>query len=299
MAAASVPIPRVSEDFAYDDEDESIMTGEAVALDLRPTSFVLAAAGSAIDWALYFIGGTLFIIFCILLPLAQSPLGQDSASVAAISLASEVMIIVIIPAVVELVSRGKSLGRLAVGARIVRDDGGSIGFRHAFIRSLVAVLEIFMLFGGLAALVGLLNGKSKRLGDYLAGTYSQYERVGKYQPFVFGVPAELTAWAATADVARLPDRVARRIAQFLRQAGQLMPYARDQLSRQLAAEASAWVAPIPPVNAELFLAGIVALRRDREFAGLMLENERLSRLDAALTGMPHDFARDEGGIRPN
>ena len=298
MAVASAPTPRVPEDLAYDDADESIMTGEAVALDLRPTSFVLAAAGAAIDWVLYFVGGTLFIVFCIQLPLALSPLGADSATVAAISLVSEVMVIVIIPAVVELLSRGKSLGRLAVGARIVRDDGGSIGFRHAFIRSLVAVLEIFILFGGLAALVGLLNGRSKRLGDFLAGTYSQYERVGKYQPFIFGVPRELETWAITADVARLPDRVARRITQFLRQSAQLTPYTRDQLGRQLAAEASAWVAPIPPVNVELFLAGVVALRRDREFAGLMLEDERLSHLDAALTGMPHDFARDESGARP-
>ena len=33
-----------------------------------------------------------------------------------------------IPTAVETLSQGKSLGKLAVGARIVRDDGGSIGF---------------------------------------------------------------------------------------------------------------------------------------------------------------------------
>lgn len=274
------------------------MTGEAVALDLRPTSFVLAAAGAAIDWLVYFVGGTLAIVFLVLTPLSASPLGEDSATVAAISLASEVGVLLVIPAVVELLSRGKSLGRLAVGARIVRDDGGSIGFRHAFIRSLVWMVEGYILFGGLAAIVGLLNGRAKRLGDYVAGTYSQYERVARYQPFVFGVPAGLEDWSRLADVARLPDRVAQRITQFLRQAGQLTPSTRDQLGRQLAAEASACVAPIPPVNAELFLAAVIAVRRDREFAALTLEQERLSHLDAALTGIPHDFApRDDGAVR--
>ena len=37
-----------------DDRDESeLMTGEAVALDVRPASFILRAAGSLIDWLAY------------------------------------------------------------------------------------------------------------------------------------------------------------------------------------------------------------------------------------------------------
>jgi uncharacterized RDD family membrane protein YckC len=282
-----------SDAFAYDDLDDAIMTGEAVALDLHPTSFVLAAAGAMIDWLVYFIGGQLVLTFFVDIPILSGPLGRDTASVAAILTASEVLVIIVIPAVVELLSRGKSLGRLAVGARIVRDDGGAIGFRHAFIRSLVAVLEIFALLGSLAAIVGLLNGKSKRLGDYLAGTYSQYERVARVKQPVFGVPTVLEPWARIADVGRLPDRVAARLSQFLRQAHQLTPSTRDALSRQLAEETAAWVSPIPAVAPELFIAGVLALRRDREFAGLMLENERLSHLDAALNDLPHEFvARD-------
>ena len=40
-----------------------------------------------------------------------------------------------------------------------------------------ACFEIFMTLGGVAALVGLLSARTKRLGDLIAGTYSQYERV--------------------------------------------------------------------------------------------------------------------------
>jgi uncharacterized RDD family membrane protein YckC len=273
----------------HHDAVESVMTGEAVALDLRPTSFVLAAAGAAIDWLVYQIGGTLFLYFVIVIPLAASPLGQDSAAMTAVGVAGEVLVLVIIPIIVELLSRGKSLGRLAVGARIVRDDGGAIGFRHAFIRSLLSLLEIFATLGGLAALVGLLNGRSKRLGDFLAGTYSQYERVPRERATAFGMPSELVDWARTADVARIPNRLALRLSRFVQQAGAMTPVARDQVGRQLAAEASVWVSPVPQASAELFIVGVVVLRRDRESTALMLERERMAHLDTALTALPHAF----------
>jgi uncharacterized RDD family membrane protein YckC len=270
---------------AYDDE---LMTGEAVALDLRPTAFVLAAAGAAIDFIVYLGGGILLLTYVILPPLAGL-VGDDSAANAALTLAGSVVMLVVIPVAVELVSHGKSLGRLAVGARIVRDDGGAIGFRHAFIRGLTSVIEIYATLGGLAALIGLLNGRSKRLGDLIAGTYSQYERVSREVPPTFGVPVELQAWAVTADVARMPERLARRIGQFLRQAAVLSPSTRDRLSRQLAIEASTWVSPVPRTDAELFLAAVVTLRREREYAALLNERERLARLGTTLGGLPHGF----------
>jgi uncharacterized RDD family membrane protein YckC len=277
-----------SDALAHDDYEDQVVTGEAVALDLRPTSFVLAAVGAVIDWLVYFVGGLIVLTFA-LIPILSGPLGQDSASASAIVLASAVLILVVVPVAVEVLTRGKSLGRLAVGARIVRDDGGSISIRHALIRGLVAVLEIYLTLGGLAALVGLLNGKSKRLGDLLAGTYSQYERVSGEVPPVYGVPVELAAWAATADVARIPDRLARRISQFLRQAAAHAPATRDRLSRQLATEVSAWVSPVPVADAELFLAAVISIRRDREYQALVLERERLVPLETALTGLPHEF----------
>jgi uncharacterized RDD family membrane protein YckC len=273
----------------YYDEEDTVMTGEAVALELRPTGFALAAAGAAIDWLVYFGGGLLFITYAVVLPLGDSSLGQDSATMAAFVSASLVLVLIVIPVAVELLTHGKSLGRLAVGARIVREDGGEIGFRHAFIRNLVALLEIYTTIGGFAAIFGLLNGKSKRMGDYLAGTYSQYERVAPVSEPVFVITPDLQAWALTADVARIPDRLAQRITAFLRQAPKMTPTARWQYANQLASEATAWVSPVPVTAPENFLAAVVAIRRDRELTALTLENERLGHLGAALTGLPHAF----------
>ena len=268
------------------DDVQELVTGEAVALDLRPQSFILRAAGAIIDYLVYF--GSYIAIMVLLFTFADQ-LGLDQAVLQAIAVAGIVLCIVVIPVSVELLSHGKSLGKLAIGARIVRDDGGAIGFRHAFIRALTNVFETYMTFGGVAAIVALLNGRAKRMGDLIAGTYSQNERVSKVVPPVYGVPVELVAWAQTADVARMPDALARRTAQFLGQAPALTPASRERLSRELANEVSVYVSPVPATNAELFLAAVSALRRDRELAGLRLEQAGLERLAPVLGGLPRGF----------
>ena len=278
-AQGGAHIPEVSDEL-------ELMTGEAVGLDLRPISFILRAAGAIIDFLAYF-GLWLLILLAVTSPLLSGFF--DEASAKAVTLSALVFCLVVAPTAVETLSQGKSLGKLAVGGRIVRDDGGSIGLRHAFIRSLTGVLEVFSTLGGIASVTALLNGRTKRLGDLLAGTYSQNERVSKITPPVYGVPIELLGWAATADVARMPDGLSRRIAQFLRQSSRLTPDARTRLSRSLATEASVFVSPLPTVNAELFLAAVSALRRDREFTSLSLEAERLEHLRPALEGLPHGF----------
>lgn len=279
--AAPNPAPVVALAVANDE----LMTGEAVALQLRPATFVLRAAGTIIDLLAYL---ALFIVillsaFALLAPVMDDALG------AAITIAALAFCTVVVPTAVETLTLGKSLGKLAVGARIVRDDGGAIGFRHAFIRALLGVLELFMTVGGVAALVALLNDRSKRLGDLVAGTYSQHERVSRENPPVFGVPLALAEWAHTADVARMPDGLARRVAQFLRQAAGLTPESRLRLSQELAAEVSRYVSPVPNEHPELFLAAVAAVRRDREYRALQLQQQRLGTLEPVLGALPHRF----------
>jgi len=269
-----------------DHDSESLLTGEAVALDLRPTGFALRAAGTIIDWIVY-LGGYIGIAL-VLFTLAGASRTED-AVYSILAIVALVGCLVVAPIAVETLSRGKSLGRLAVGARIVRDDGGAIGFRHAAIRALVGVFEIYMTFGGGAALIGLFSTRTKRLGDMLAGTYSQYERVTRVPAALFGVPSPLTGWAEVADVARMPDALSRRVAQFLAQASHLTPERRRHQAAQLAGEVSRFVSPLPQVDPELFLAGVAVVRREREYAALQLEHERLERVAPALRELPHGF----------
>ncbi|MCU1636443.1 MAG: hypothetical protein JWQ68_1682 [Cryobacterium sp.] len=266
-------------------DEFELVTGEGVTLDVRPTGVILRAAGTIIDWAAYVLL-YLLLVFAVIFLLSDA---VDEALGQSLMIANLVLCILIVPTAVETATAGRSLGKLAIGARIVRDDGGAIQLRHAFIRALVGVIEIFFTLGGLAATTALLNGRSKRLGDLLAGTYSQHERVPQPAEQVHVVPAELTQWAQVADVARLPDRLARRITQFLRQADHLTLSTRQRQAAGLAAEASVYVSPAPGAHPEAFLTAVQAIRRDREYAALLHERGRLDRLAPVLNRLPHDF----------
>ena len=118
---------------AHEEVVHELITGEAVALDLRAASFVLRAAGAIIDYVVYL--GSYILLIVIVIMFADSLL-LDEAVLAAIAVTALVVCLVVIPTAVETLTQGKSLGKLAIGGRIVREDGGSIGFRHAFIRAL-------------------------------------------------------------------------------------------------------------------------------------------------------------------
>ncbi|WFR66518.1 RDD family protein [Curtobacterium flaccumfaciens] len=125
-------------------------------------------------------------------------------------------VLVLVPAAVETVTRGKSVGRYATGTRVVRLDGGAIGLRHAFARALVGMFELWMTLGSVALLVALFGPRPRRLGDLLAGTFVQHERAAKHRDAQVLMPAELVSWASVADVSALPQRLENRLGRLPR-----------------------------------------------------------------------------------
>ena len=257
----------------------AIITGEAVVLELRPASFAARSLGAAIDVLV-----AVVLAVGALLVMGAVPNFVDLAAARAIVLVTLVGIVVVLPIAVETLSRGKSLGKLVMGLRIVRDDGGAIRFRQALVRGLLGVFEIYISLGSVAFLACLFNDKSKRLGDMMAGTYAIRDRAPKSQPLqVHTVPA-LAPWAQLADIGRLPDPLARRISVFLRQGSRMAPASRSSLGIALADEARPYVAPLPPAGTppEVFLAALVSERRDREFKRLTAAEAQASRLRARI-----------------
>ncbi|MFF2370090.1 RDD family protein [Agromyces sp. NPDC058110] len=267
-------------------DEEGVVIGEAVALDLRPASALMRGGGTIIDVLV-----SIALLVGMALIATGAGLTVDGAAFRAIAIGGVVLVIIVVPTAVETASRGRSLGKLAMGLRVVRDDGGAIGFRHAFIRALTGVLEIYLTLGGLAVLVGFLNPSSKRLGDLLAGTHAQVERTPAVPSNPFDVPTALVPWASIADVARLPDPLARRVASFFENVGQLSPESRARLAASLAAEVAPFVSPVPDAAPEPFLAGVVALRRTRDARALELERARLAALEPVLSAAPAGFPR--------
>ncbi|MGO1545385.1 MAG: RDD family protein [Gulosibacter sp.] len=273
-------------------EDDEIVIGEGVALGVPPAGFV-SRAGSALIDAIVVIGGYLVSLLALgwLLESYITATGVmfEDAWIAVIQIVWLVLWMIFVPVVVETLSHGRSLGKLTFGLRVVRDDGGAIGFRHALIRGLVGLLEIYVTLGAGALLAGLLNSRAKRLGDMLAGTYAQLERVNRPFPLNLQLPPSLAGWAQVADVSKLPDRSARKMHDFFRQATRLDPRARQHLAGDIARQVRPHVHPIPDVDAETFILGVAVLRRDREYQGIMTRQARVDRLSASVAELPHGF----------
>jgi len=261
----------------------SIITGEAVVLELRPASFAARALGLILDLLVYFV-----LLMCVMLLIGSLVPDLDEAAGRAMLLSSVVLCLVIVPVAVETLSRGRSVGKLAVGLRIVRDDGGSIRFRHAVIRGLIGFLEIFLTFGGLAVAVALFNDKSKRLGDVVAGTYALRQRVQQEVKVFAFAPPYLQGWVALADIGRIPDAAARRANQFVQQAPRMAPASRINMAVSLASELSAHVAPPPPPGTlpEDYLWAVLGERRNRELRRLARAEERSRTIGERLARTP-------------
>lgn len=260
----------------------TVVTGEGVELEVDAATVLPRAVACLLDYLLYIAA----YVLCMVLAAALSI--DDSAS-GALAIGLGALCLVLAPALVEALSRGRSLGRLAMGLRIVRDDGGSIRLRHSLIRSVTALLEIIATFGTLAIITALFNERGKRLGDLMAGTYALRERRRAYVPAVLHVPGHLRAWAELADMGRVPDRLGARISRFSRLASGMSPGARTSMASALATEVHAHVAPSPPAgtSAEDFLAAVIAERRSRDFARLSAQRERGSAIAQRLHRLPH------------
>lgn len=264
------------------DTADEVLSGEAVAIDVQPLGFFMRALGALIDML---VGWALFLLFLWLRTwLLVAGIVNDSID-GIVNVLALVVCFVVVPIVIELATRGRSAGKFAVGGRIVRLDGGAAGFRHAFIRALIGVLETYMTFGAIALLSGAFTARSQRLGDLVAGTYSQRVRTPKLVPLVPVMPPALAGWAQIADVARMPDRLARRITQFLQHAQKMSPSARARIAQELVSETAEYVSPQPAAHPEQLLVAITVLRRERERRALAIADARAEKLSGRHVGV--------------
>lgn len=262
-----------------------VITGEAVPLDLAPASALSRLMSGVIDAIVYLsIGvGVLLLAGRFSANLAQ----MNTFTIVAIAL-----MMVLLPCLTETFTRGLSAGRLAVGLRIVRDDGGPVRFRHAFIRSLTGIGEIWLSLGSVALISSMVHPRSKRLGDMVAGTYSLRVRDTEVATAPLLMPPELRPWAELADIRRLPDSLALYARIYLSRTGELHPNVRADVGRAFAAALEPYVAPPPPwgTDPERFVAAVLVARRDTEYlAGLAVaqrEQDEARRARALPYGIP-------------
>ncbi|GAB3433924.1 RDD family protein [Phycicoccus ginsengisoli] len=254
---------------------DDLVTGEAVALDLPSAGIGLRVVSGLIDYVL----GMLVLIA---LQIGADAVfgGVDTALTLAMTTLATIAALVALPTTFETLTRGKTLGHLALGLRTVRDDAGPIGFRQALTRAMLGVVEVYGCLGVPALVCAALSARGKRLGDLLAGTYVVRDRQRIRLTPPTPMPQQLAGWASTADLAPLPDPLAVAVRQFLGRASTFAPSAREQLGARLLEEVRPYVAPAPPPghHAEYVLMAVLAERRTRDADRLAREARLRERL---------------------
>jgi uncharacterized RDD family membrane protein YckC len=209
-----------------------------------------------------------YFILSVGLMLGLSDL--EMAAAMAFEISVFVFCTVLLPVLVETLSHGRSLGKVALGLRVVRMDGGPIRFRHALVRGLVGVID-FGLFALPAVLSALISVKGRRLGDIFGGTMVVRERLpqsardqGSVPPVPPQVMHALGADLVALDLSAVPDGLWLSSRQVLSRMHELdQPVAAglgDRLAADLA-QRTGW--PVPAGLPSLVYLGAVSMERQR------------------------------------
>ncbi|WP_261718551.1 RDD family protein [Streptomyces sp. FZ201] len=239
-----------------------LVTGEAVALELRPARLPSRALAMLLDLAV-----AVAVYITVSIGLVAATASLDEAAQIALSIASFILVLVGAPIAVETLSHGRSLGKMACGLRVVRDDGGPIRFRHALVRGAIGVIEILLTLGVVACVASLVSARGRRLGDVFAGTLVVRERVPTARGgFVPPPPPWLAGRFSGLDLSAVPDGLWLAVRQYLTRMQQLDPQVSWSMAERLAADVAARTgAPAPEgVPPAAYLAAVLQERQARE-----------------------------------
>lgn len=251
----------------------ALVTGDAVVLGVQPAKLPSRALALAIDMVVVW---TCYLGISLVLALTTSSL--DEAAAMAIAIGAFILVLVGGPIAVETLSHGRSLGKLACGLRVVRDDGGPIRFRHALVRGAMGVVEILMTVGVVACIASLVSARGRRIGDVFAGTLVIRERVPTGRgtgvppppPWLMGRFTEL-------DLSGVPDDLWLAVRQYLTRMGQLDPAVSWSMAERLANEVVDRTGTPPPegVPPAAYLAAVVNERQSRDARRTLGEDRQL------------------------
>ncbi|RFS86443.1 RDD family protein [Actinomadura spongiicola] len=240
-----------------------LVTGEAVALDIRVARLASRGCAILLDLLLQMVLLNIAIYFT-----AMTSLVADEAWTIGLSLLAVVTVLVGYPCVMETLTRGRTLGKMALGLRVVADDGGPVRFRQALVRALAGFIEFWTFYGSPALITSFCNRRGKRLGDLFAGTIVIQERVpaSAFHGPVAVMPPQLAWWARSLELSMLSDELAMTARQYLSRFWELLPEVRDSLGQRIASQVVAVVSPPPPpgLRPEILLSAVLAERRHRE-----------------------------------
>lgn len=247
--------------------NRGIVTPEAVVLE-----FETAGVGSrAMAWMvdLMVLAG-MGVLVGMVLGLVSVAL-PEAATIVGILLAA--LIFLGYPIFCETLFRGRTIGKRAMGLRVVTTDGAPEQFRHAALRALIGLVELWATVGFVAVTCGLSTRRSQRFGDLAAGTFVVRERSSttRMLAVAFPPPPGYEQYTASLDVSSVNEPAYLVIRSFLLRVFDFTPSARVALATRLANPTAAAMHHTPPasVNPEVFLACVASAYQQRH-GGLLV-----------------------------
>ncbi len=243
-----------------------VVTPEAVPLDFDEAGVGSRSVAYAVDTVVI---GTVLVILNVGLGFLAVAADAAVPSWVAVSVLLALNLVVLLgyPVAFETLWRGRTLGKAAMGLRVVTVEGAPVRFRHAAVRAALGLVDFVLTFGVAAVVSILVTRRHQRLGDLVAGTVVLRERTGAPAPraATFDVPPGAQAYAATLDVSGLRPQDAATVRSFLLRAPTLAPDVRGRLAATLAEGVAGRLRHVRPadVSPETFLACVAARRQQR------------------------------------
>src|SRR5918998_996359 len=234
---------------------QPIITPEAVVLDFERAGVASRTIAIAID-ALALAIAMLGVLLIANLVLGDLGSGGGAAVVAIV--ASLGMVIVWFTAF-ETLWRGRTLGKAAMGLRVVSADGTTVRFQQAFLRAAVGIVDFLLVPVGFVAVGrGLFFPRDQRLGDLAAGTLVVRERSAStyVAPAWFQPPPGWEQYTAALDVSALDEGVYSLVRAYLLRTTELAANARDHMAVQLAKPVAVRIDHTPPAPAGVGYQGV-------------------------------------------
>ena len=260
-----------------------VVTPEAVVLDFETAGLPSRLLSGLIDVALQ-----LVLLVMVLMVGATAAEAVSGGGAAAAVYVGVFIVLFGYPVALETLWRGKTVGKAAMGLRVVTTSGLPVRFRHAAIRSILGIVDKWTAAGSIGVVAVLLTTRNQRIGDVVAGTIVLRERrsTRAQGPVAFRPPAGLEGYCATLDVTGMTQRDYVAVRSFLLRAHQLDPVMRLSLARNLALPLRDRLRTAVPndMHPEVWLACLLAAQQARNAPGAAIRAPSVWDLGVSVGG---------------
>ena len=146
------------------DTVRDITTPELIEIQLHPAGFLPRAFAFMIDTILRW-------LILALIAIPSLFIGKFGDGIFLISL---FLVEWFYPVMFEVLNRGRTPGKRAMGLKVLHDNGTPIGWSASIIRNILRFADFFPLFYLFGLISMLINKEFRRLGDIVAGTLVVY-----------------------------------------------------------------------------------------------------------------------------